>query len=55
MLDSTGVGTQYGFKGGGKGVATATVNVGANGTAFGVANNTTMTVLDLLVAADRRR
>ena len=51
-LDNTGVGTQYGFNVSGSGVATATVNVGSNGAAFGVANNTTMTVLDLLVAAD---
>ena len=51
-LDSTGVGTQYGFVVGGNGVATATFNVGANGDAFGVANNTVMTVLDFLLAAD---
>jgi hypothetical protein len=51
-LDNTGVGTQYGFKVGGNGAATATVNVGSNGAAFGVADNTTVTVLDLLVAAD---
>jgi probable HAF family extracellular repeat protein len=51
-LDSTGVGTQYGFIVGGNGVATATFNVGANGDAFGVANNTVMTVLDFLLAAD---
>jgi probable HAF family extracellular repeat protein len=51
-LDSTGVGTQYGFIVGGNGVATATFNVGANGDAFGVANNTVMTVLDFLLALD---
>jgi hypothetical protein len=34
------------------GVATATVNVGSNGAAFGVADNTVMTVMDLLLAAD---
>jgi hypothetical protein len=51
-LDSTGVGTQYGFIVGGNGVATATFNVGANGDAFGVGNNTVMTVLDFLLAAD---
>jgi probable HAF family extracellular repeat protein len=51
-LDSTGVGTQYGFIVGGNGVATATFNVGTNGDAFGVANNTLMTVLDFLLAAD---
>ena len=36
----------------GYGLGTATFNVGSNGDAFGVANNTTMTVLDLLQAAD---
>ena len=51
-LDSTGVGTQYGFTVSGNGVGTATYNVGSNGAAFGVANNTTMTVMDLLLAAD---
>jgi hypothetical protein len=51
-LDSTGVGTQYGFLVGGNGVATATYNVGSNGAAFGVADNTVMTVMDLLLAAD---
>ena len=29
-------------------------NVGANGDAFAVANNTTMTVMDLLLAADNQ-
>src|SRR5207248_2054855 len=51
-LDNTGVGTQYGFLVGGNGVATATFNVGGNGAAFGVADNTSMTVMDLLLAAD---
>jgi hypothetical protein len=51
-LDSTGVGAQYGFTVSGDGVGTATVNVGSNGDAFGVANNTTMTVMDLLLATD---
>jgi hypothetical protein len=51
-LDNTGVGTQYGFTVGGNGVATATYNVGTNGAAFGVTDNTVMTVLDLLLAAD---
>jgi hypothetical protein len=51
-LDSTGVGAQYGFTVGGNGVATATVNVGASGAAFGVADNTVMTVMDVLLAAD---
>jgi hypothetical protein len=51
-LDSTGVGTQYGFTFGGNGVATAAVNVGTNGAAFGAADNTVMTVMDVLLAAD---
>src|SRR5262249_2711990 len=51
-LDSTGVGTQYEFTVGGNGVATATVNVGASGAAFGVADNTVMAVMDVLLAAD---
>jgi hypothetical protein len=46
------VGTQYGFTVGGNGVATAAVNVGTSGAAFGVADNTTMTVIDVLLAAD---
>ena len=51
-LDDTGVGPQYGFTVGGNGVATAAFNVGGNGAAFGVADNATMTVMDLLLAAD---
>jgi hypothetical protein len=51
-LDATGVSAQYGFTVHGNGVGTAAVNVGTSGDAFGVANNTTMTVMDLLVAAD---
>jgi hypothetical protein len=51
-LDSTGVGTKYGFTVNGDGVGTDTWNVGSNGAAFGVANNTTMTVMDLLLATD---
>jgi hypothetical protein len=51
-LDNTGVGTQYGFTVGGSGVATAAVNVGTNGAAFGVADDTVMTVMDVLLAAD---
>jgi hypothetical protein len=51
-LDATGVAAAYGFTVSGDGVGTATVNVGSNGDAFGVANNTTMTVLDLLRATD---
>jgi hypothetical protein len=51
-LDSTGVASQYGFTVSGAGLGAATVNVGSNGDAFGVANNTTMTVIDLLLATD---
>src|SRR5262249_59433691 len=51
-LDSTGIGASYGFTVGGNGVATATFNVGSNGSVFNVANNTVMTVMDLLLAAD---
>jgi hypothetical protein len=51
-LDSTQVAAQYGFTVSGYGVGTATVNVGSNGDAFGVANSTTMTVMDLLLATD---
>jgi hypothetical protein len=51
-LNPTRVGTQYGFTVGGDGVGTATVNVGSNGAAFGVADSTVMTVLDVLLAAD---
>jgi hypothetical protein len=51
-LDSTAVAASYGFVVSGDGVGAATWNVGANGDAFGVANNTTMTVMDLLLATD---
>jgi hypothetical protein len=51
-LDPTQAAAQYGFTVSGYGVGTATVNVGANGDAFGVANNTTLTVMDLLLATD---
>ena len=51
-LDNTGIGTQYGFVVSGNGLATSTFNVGCHGAAFGVANNTTMTIMDILLAAD---
>ncbi len=51
-LDSTAVAAQYGFTVSSTGLGTDTVNVGSNGDVFGVVNNTNMTVLDLLVAAD---
>jgi uncharacterized delta-60 repeat protein len=51
-LDSTRVAAQYGFTVSDDGLGAAGVNVGSDGDAFGVANNTTMTVLDLLKATD---
>ena len=51
-LDSTQVAAQYGFTVSGDGVGTAAVSVGSDGDAFGVANNTTMTVMELLLATD---
>jgi hypothetical protein len=51
-LDPTKVAAQYGFTVSGDGAGTATVNVGSNGDAFGVANNTTLTVMDLLLATN---
>src|SRR5262249_33227653 len=51
-LDSTQVAAQYGFTVSGDGLGTATFNVGTGGDAFGVADNTTMTVMDLLLATD---
>jgi hypothetical protein len=53
-LDSTAVAASYGFIVSGNGLGTASVNVGSNGDAFGVANNTTLTVMDLLVATDNQ-
>jgi hypothetical protein len=53
-LDSTAVAAQYGFTVSGDGAGTATVNVGSSGDAFGVANNTTMTLMDLLLATDEQ-
>jgi hypothetical protein len=44
----------YGFKVGVYGLGDSTYNVGSNGTAFGVANNTSMTVLNILQAADQQ-
>jgi hypothetical protein len=51
-LDNTDVAANYGFLVSGDGVGTVGVNVGSNGDAFGVANNTVLTVLDLLKATD---
>jgi uncharacterized delta-60 repeat protein len=51
-LDSTKVAAPYGFTVSGDGLGAAAVSIGGDGDAFGVANNTTMTVMDLLVATD---
>jgi hypothetical protein len=53
-LDPTQVAAQYGFIVSGDGVGTATVNVGSNGDAFGVANNTVLSLMDLLLATDQQ-
>jgi hypothetical protein len=50
--DSTQVAANDGLTVSGDGVGTATVRVGGNGAAFGVAHNTTLTVLPLLLATD---
>lgn len=44
----------YGFRVTDNGVGTRTFNVGSNGAAFGVANNSNFTVLDLLLAVNNR-
>jgi hypothetical protein len=44
----------YGFQVSAQGVGAATFNVGGNGAAFGVADNTTLTVLRILQATDAR-
>jgi hypothetical protein len=51
-LDPTQAAAHYGFTVGGAGLGAVSVNVGSDGDAFGVANNTTMTVMDLLLATD---
>jgi hypothetical protein len=48
----SGTADSRGFTVSGNGLGTAIVNVGGDGDAFGVANNTTMTVMDLLLATD---
>jgi hypothetical protein len=53
-LDSTGVAAQYGYTFSGYGVGTATFNVGSNGAAFGAANNTSVTVMDLPLATNEQ-
>jgi hypothetical protein len=44
----------YGFRVTELGVGIATFNVGSSGAAFDVANNTTMMILDILLATDRK-
>jgi hypothetical protein len=44
----------YGFQVSATGVGTRTSNVGNNGAAFGVANNSTLSVMDLLLAVNAR-
>jgi hypothetical protein len=51
-LDPTQVAASYGFVVSGDGVGAATWSVGSNGDAFGAANNTSLTVMDLLLATD---
>jgi hypothetical protein len=51
-LDNTDVAANYGFIVSGNGLGTPTVNVGSNGAAFGVADNSVLTVMDLLKATD---
>ena len=51
-LDNTAVAASYGFVVSGDGLGAATWNVGSDGDAFGVANNTSMTVMGLLLATD---
>jgi hypothetical protein len=51
-LDPTQVAAKYGFTVSGNGAGTATWNVGSNGAAFGVADNSTLTLMDLLLDTD---
>jgi hypothetical protein len=51
-LDNTKVAASYGFTVSGYGVGAASFSVGSDGDAFGVANNTTLPLMDLLLAAD---
>ncbi len=51
-LDPTQAAARYGFTVSGDGAGTATISVGANGDAFGVANNTKLRLMDLLLATD---
>ena len=46
--------TSYGFAVSSTGLGAATANVGANGAAFGINNNTVMTIAELLSRANAR-
>src|SRR5207248_2297368 len=46
--------TAYGFQVSATGLGTRTFNVGCNGAAFGVANHTSLSVMDLLLAVNAR-
>lgn len=52
-LDPSAVAAQYGFTMSTYDAGVATFKVGADGAAFGVANNSTLTVMDLLLATNR--
>jgi protocatechuate 3,4-dioxygenase beta subunit len=57
VTDSDLAGTvarQYGFQVNSSGTASALFNIGSNGAAFGVANNTTMSIFDILRATNAR-
>jgi hypothetical protein len=53
-LDNTQAAAHYGFTVSGDGAGTATVSVGNKGAAFGVANNTRLTLMDLLLATNKQ-
>jgi hypothetical protein len=53
-LDPTKAAAAYGFTVSDDGAGAATFNVGSNGDAFGVANNSTLTIMDLLLASDAK-
>src|SRR5438874_1821756 len=57
VTDQTLAGTTavaYGFQVSATGLATRTFNVGNNGAAFGVADNSSLSVMDLLLAVNAR-
>jgi hypothetical protein len=53
-LDSSQAAAAYGFTVSGYGVCTATVNMGSNGYAVGVADNPSMTVMGLLLITNKQ-